>query len=80
MEKNVWQPEVTILLELKKQLANLHSQKAGGSDSKDVPKAAVQKPAESDGVKKLENDIAQQVSCMFTDKSEEIHSFQFLLG
>lgn len=63
VEKSAWQPEVTILLELKKQLANLQSQKSGGSDSKDVPKAAAQKPVEAseDEVKKLEAEIAQQV-------------------
>lgn len=60
VEKAVWQPEVTILLELKKQLANLQSQKVGGSASKDVPKAEAPKPA-ADDVKKLEAEVAQQV-------------------
>lgn len=67
VEKAVWQPEVTILLELKKQLANLQSQKVGGSASKEVPKADAPKPADisltsADDVKKLEAEIAQQVS------------------
>lgn len=62
IEKAVWQPEVTILLELKKQLANLQAQKDGGSASKDVPKAAAQAPATSpEDIKKLEAEVAQQV-------------------
>lgn len=64
VEKAVWQPEVTILLELKKQLANLQAQKDGGIASKDVPKADAPKPAsvpsESD-IKKLEGEITSQV-------------------
>lgn len=60
VEKAVWQPEVTILLELKKQLANLQAQKDGGSASKDVPKAAAAPSA--DDVKKIEAEVAQQVS------------------
>lgn len=63
VEKSSWQPEVTILLELKKQLANLQAQKAGGIDSKDVPKASAPTPsAASEGdIKELEAEIAQQV-------------------
>jgi methionyl-tRNA synthetase len=61
VEKAVWQPEVTILLELKKQLANLQAQKDGGSASKEVSSAAA--PVSSaDDIKKLEAEIAQQVS------------------
>lgn len=63
VEKAVWQPEVTILLELKKQLANLQAQKVGGSASKDVPKAAAAAPSTSpEDIKKLETEVAQQVS------------------
>lgn len=58
VEKAVWQPEVTILLELKKQLANLQAQKSGASDSKDIQKEE-SKPS-ADDVKKLEDQIAQQ--------------------
>lgn len=62
VEKAVWQPEVTILLELKKQLANLQAQKAGNIESKEVPKADAPKPAASENdVKKLEDEVAQQV-------------------
>lgn len=60
-EKAVWQPEVTILLELKKQLANLQAQKSGASDSKDVQKAA-----EATDVTRLEAEIAQQVILILT--------------
>lgn len=65
VEKAVWQPEVTILQELKKQLANLQAQKAGGVTSKDVPKAEAPKSAASEGdIKKAENDVAQQVNSL----------------
>lgn len=64
VEKAVWQPEVTILLELKKQLTNLQAQKTGEIVSKDVPKADTPKTAaaftESD-IKKLEGEITSQV-------------------
>lgn len=63
VEKAVWQPEVTILLELKKQLANLQAQKNGANESKDVPKADAPKPAVSESdIKKVEDEITQQVS------------------
>lgn len=62
VEKAVWQPEVTILLELKKQLANLQAQKSGMSDSKDGQKADSQSEVSADAVKKNEADIAQQVN------------------
>lgn len=63
VEKSAWQPEVTILQELKKQLANLQSQKAGGVASKDVPKAEAPKQAASDSdIKKMEDEVAQQVN------------------
>lgn len=61
VEKAVWQPEVTILLELKKQLTNLQSQKSGGVVSKDVQKSAAPAAPSADDVKKLEADVAQQV-------------------
>jgi len=59
-EKSLWQPEVTILLELKKQLANLQTGKAG--ESKDVPKTELLKPTAhaEDDVKKLETEISHQ--------------------
>lgn len=62
VEKAVWQPEVTILLELKKQLANLQAQKSGTSDSKDVQNTESKATAASaDDVKNLEAEISKQV-------------------
>lgn len=63
VEKSTWQPEVTILLELKKQLANLQAQKSGAGESKDVPKAEAPKPVatSADDIKSLETEVAQQV-------------------
>lgn len=61
IEKAMWQPEVTILLELKKQLANLQAQKAGDCESKEVAKTEAPKPASDVDVKNLEAQIAQQV-------------------
>lgn len=58
VEKSVWQPEVTILLELKKQLANLQAQKGGASDVKEASKLAA--PPAND-IKNLEAEVAQQV-------------------
>jgi len=60
IEKAMWQPEVTILLELKKQLANLQSQKAGACESKEVAKTEAPKPASDIDVKTLEGQITQQ--------------------
>lgn len=61
VEKAMWQPEVTILLELKKQLANLQAQKTGGAAPKvEAPKPSPAASSEGD-VKKLEAEIAQQV-------------------
>jgi methionyl-tRNA synthetase len=64
VEKAVWQPEVTILLELKKQLANLQSQKTGASASKDVQavKPVTTAAPSADDIKKVEAEVAQQVS------------------
>ena len=63
VEKALWQPEVTILLELKKQVANLQAQKGGGKVSKDILKEAAQPALSSaDEAKKLETEVAQQVS------------------
>lgn len=75
VEKAQWQPEVTILLELKKQLANLQAQKSGGSDSKT---AATQSSAED--VAKLEADIAQQVKLINTFKMNRDPTIFFLSG
>lgn len=61
VEKSQWQPEVTILLELKKQLANLQAQKSGGSDSKTAAATTPAAMPSEEDVKKLEADIAQQV-------------------
>lgn len=52
VEKAVWQPEVTILLELKKQLTALQTSKAAGSDSKPVATVV--------DVKALEAQVAEQ--------------------
>lgn len=63
VEKAMWQPEVTILLELKKQVANLQAQKDGGKKSKDILKEEAQPAVSSaDDVKKIELEVAQQVS------------------
>lgn len=76
VEKAMWQPEVTILLELKKQLANIQAQKDGGKVSKDILKEAA-KPALSsaDDVKKLETEVAQQVSLNLNFKLKFSHDF-----
>lgn len=55
VEKAVWQPEVTILLELKKQLTALQTPKAAGTE-KDETKSVV---TEKD-VKALESEVAEQ--------------------
>lgn len=55
-EKSVWQPEVTILLELKKQLESLKL-KISGKGAQVVPKPA----ANDTAVKDLEDKIAKQV-------------------
>lgn len=56
VEKSVWQPEVTILLELKKQLENLKLKMGGG---KVAPKQDTVNP---DTVKDLEEKILKQVN------------------
>lgn len=55
VEKSVWQPEVNILLELKKQLESLKTQTA----EKSAPAAAAAPSA--DDIKKVEAEIAEQV-------------------
>lgn len=58
VEKAMWQPEVTILLELKKQLESLKLKVGGVNTAKVAPKATPSK----DAVKDLEENIAKQVS------------------
>lgn len=55
VEKSVWQPEVNILLELKKQLESLKTQTA----DKSAP--AVAAAPSADDIKKVEAEIAEQV-------------------
>lgn len=79
VEKAVWQPQVTVLQELKKQLANLQAQKAGGVTSKDVPKAEAPKQAASEGdIKKVENEVAQQVNSLKSKPRENLSNFSIL--
>lgn len=59
VEKSVWQPEVTILLELKKQLESLKLKIGGVNTAKVAPKPAM---AANDTIKDLEDKIAKQVS------------------
>lgn len=58
VEKSVWQPEVNILLELKKQLESLKSQTAEKSAA---PAAAAAAAPSADDIKKVEAEIAEQV-------------------
>lgn len=76
VEKAVWQPEVTILLELKKQLANLQAQKGGGKVSKDILKEETPPVLSSTNViKKLETEIAHQVRSGFIKSEKNSHKF-----
>lgn len=57
VEKSVWQPEVNILLELKKQLESLKTQ----TGDKAAPAPAAAATPSADDVKKIEAEIAEQV-------------------
>ncbi|XP_058453366.1 methionine--tRNA ligase, cytoplasmic [Malaya genurostris] len=64
VDKSVWQPEVNILLELKKQLLNLSqprlSQSASTSEDAPASPTVTAAPSESLNVKTLEAEIAKQ--------------------
>lgn len=61
VEKAVWQPEVTILLNLKKQLESLKLKTGGVSTAKEAPKAAAPVAPSKDAIKDLEDKITKQV-------------------
>lgn len=74
VEKSVWQPEVTILLELKKQLANLQKPKTPGEEKKDAPKIESVQAASVNDIKNLEDEITKQgekVRLLKTSKVEK---------
>lgn len=73
VEKAVWQPEVTILLELKKQLVNLQA-KIGSVQPTAAPAAATPICSQEE-IKALEASIAKQVR-----KSPKIIKFKLILN
>lgn len=78
VEKSVWQPEVNILLELKKQLEGLKTQTA---EKKSAPAESTAKPptASPDDIKKLEADITEQVRRSMSESFYQILDIHFLL-
>lgn len=86
VEKSIWQPEVNILLELKKQLDGLRTQtgekKSSSTTSTPAPAQSSNTPsvASPDDIKKLEADIVEQVNRSMSESFHQILDILFLFS
>lgn len=86
VEKSIWQPEVNILLELKKQLEGLRTQtgekKLSSTTSTPAPAQSSNTPsvASPDDIKKLEADIVEQVNRSMSESFHQIFDILFLFS